>query len=333
MAFEVGIARFYDHTFLALAKQPAAVFLSVTFALIVVTSLIAGFLLARFCPEAAGSGIPQLKLAFWKDFGLRARAGGVGKIRRGHPDGRRRREPRTRGTHRATGRRRFLATRRCARRRQEWPPSSRRRRGRRRVGRGVQRAAGGDHVRTGRDRRGPQQPPAGQHPLRGGARRDDRQPAGEQPAGVRPAGDSPADVARLPAHSAGGGLGGVGGRRVPEGRAGFAGIVPASTHDGKQSPGGCVRPSAGSSRGPSAWRSSCPRATWASSASATRTSTTASTTNSPGGWPRCCWRANLSPRSRATARAGAAASSRRTYFWARCAGSALSGLGARRACT
>ncbi len=70
VAFEVGIARFYEHTFLALAKQPAAVFLSVTFALIVVTSLIAGFLLARFCPEAAGSGIPQLKLAFWKDFGF-----------------------------------------------------------------------------------------------------------------------------------------------------------------------------------------------------------------------------------------------------------------------
>jgi CIC family chloride channel protein len=33
------------------------------------TSLVAGWLLRRFCPEAAGSGIPQMKLAFWKDFG------------------------------------------------------------------------------------------------------------------------------------------------------------------------------------------------------------------------------------------------------------------------
>lgn len=38
-------------------------------AIIVLASLISGFLLSAFCPEAAGSGIPQLKLAFWKDFG------------------------------------------------------------------------------------------------------------------------------------------------------------------------------------------------------------------------------------------------------------------------
>jgi CIC family chloride channel protein len=40
-----------------------------SFCVIVGTSLISGFLLNRFAPEAAGSGIPQLKLAFWKDFG------------------------------------------------------------------------------------------------------------------------------------------------------------------------------------------------------------------------------------------------------------------------
>ena len=69
VVFEVCINRLYTGTYVALSKHSAAVFLSATFALIVVTSLIAGFLLARFCPEAAGSGIPQLKLAFWKDFG------------------------------------------------------------------------------------------------------------------------------------------------------------------------------------------------------------------------------------------------------------------------
>ena len=33
------------------------------------TSAVAGWLLTHYCPEAGGSGIPQLKLAFWKDFG------------------------------------------------------------------------------------------------------------------------------------------------------------------------------------------------------------------------------------------------------------------------
>jgi CIC family chloride channel protein len=36
----------------------------------VATSLMVGYLLNSFCREASGSGIPQLKLAFWKDFGL-----------------------------------------------------------------------------------------------------------------------------------------------------------------------------------------------------------------------------------------------------------------------
>ena len=31
--------------------------------------MISGWLLTKFAPDAAGSGIPQLKLAFWKDFG------------------------------------------------------------------------------------------------------------------------------------------------------------------------------------------------------------------------------------------------------------------------
>ena len=37
--------------------------------MIVGTSLVSGVLLSHIAPEAAGSGIPQLKLAFWKDFG------------------------------------------------------------------------------------------------------------------------------------------------------------------------------------------------------------------------------------------------------------------------
>jgi CIC family chloride channel protein len=67
--FEVGINFFFAGTFQRLAKFPASEFLAGTFGVIVVTSMIAGYLLNRFCPEAAGSGIPQLKVAFWKDFG------------------------------------------------------------------------------------------------------------------------------------------------------------------------------------------------------------------------------------------------------------------------
>jgi CIC family chloride channel protein len=41
-----------------------------SFAVMIGTALIAGFLLSSFCPDAAGSGIPQAKAAFWKDFGV-----------------------------------------------------------------------------------------------------------------------------------------------------------------------------------------------------------------------------------------------------------------------
>jgi CIC family chloride channel protein len=69
VVFEVGINFFFAGTFLRASRLSPGGFLAVTFGVIVVTSMIAGYLLNRFCPEAAGSGIPQLKVAFWKDFG------------------------------------------------------------------------------------------------------------------------------------------------------------------------------------------------------------------------------------------------------------------------
>ncbi len=69
VVFEVGINQVYAQTYLRFAKWSPAGFMAGSFVMIVVTSLVAGWLLSRFCPEAAGSGIPQLKLAFWKDFG------------------------------------------------------------------------------------------------------------------------------------------------------------------------------------------------------------------------------------------------------------------------
>ncbi len=69
VAFQLAINWLYRWTLVELSHHSLKVFLAGSFAVIVITSLISGFLLTSFCPEAAGSGIPQLKLAFWKDFG------------------------------------------------------------------------------------------------------------------------------------------------------------------------------------------------------------------------------------------------------------------------
>ncbi|WP_202797426.1 chloride channel protein [Chthoniobacter flavus] len=69
VAFQVAINKIYWASFIyPLAKAPQ-LFPWISFAVITVVSIISGWLLANLCPEAAGSGIPQLKLAFWKDFG------------------------------------------------------------------------------------------------------------------------------------------------------------------------------------------------------------------------------------------------------------------------
>lgn len=69
VAFQVAINQIYWASFTyPLAKAPR-LFPWISLAVITVVSVISGWLLANFCPDAAGSGIPQLKLAFWKDFG------------------------------------------------------------------------------------------------------------------------------------------------------------------------------------------------------------------------------------------------------------------------
>jgi CIC family chloride channel protein len=69
VAFQVAINKIYWASFTyPLAKAPQ-LFPWISLAVITVVSMISGWLLANLCPEAAGSGIPQLKLAFWKDFG------------------------------------------------------------------------------------------------------------------------------------------------------------------------------------------------------------------------------------------------------------------------
>lgn len=70
VAFHVAIHAIYTHGIEALAGRSRAVFLVGSLVLLAGTSAVSGWLLANFCPEAAGSGIPQVKAAFWKDFGF-----------------------------------------------------------------------------------------------------------------------------------------------------------------------------------------------------------------------------------------------------------------------
>jgi CIC family chloride channel protein len=68
--FELGINWIYLSTFVALSHRTLTVFLLGSLAVVTGCSLGGGWLMARVDPSAAGSGIPQLKFAFWEDFGL-----------------------------------------------------------------------------------------------------------------------------------------------------------------------------------------------------------------------------------------------------------------------
>jgi chloride channel protein, CIC family len=70
VAFHLGIQFLYDNGIVRLSHASVPVFLAGSFLIVGVTSGASGWLLSVFCPQAAGSGIPQLKVAFWKDFGL-----------------------------------------------------------------------------------------------------------------------------------------------------------------------------------------------------------------------------------------------------------------------
>ncbi|SKA76299.1 chloride channel protein, CIC family [Prosthecobacter debontii] len=68
VAFHTGIHELYLHTFEAWAELAPETFMWRTLVLMLGVALLSGWLV-KICPEAAGSGIPQLKLAFWKEFG------------------------------------------------------------------------------------------------------------------------------------------------------------------------------------------------------------------------------------------------------------------------
>lgn len=69
VAFQLGMNWLYRAGLVRLSAQSKLVFLVGSLGVLVGTSLLVAWLLNSFCREAAGSGIPQLKVAFWKDFG------------------------------------------------------------------------------------------------------------------------------------------------------------------------------------------------------------------------------------------------------------------------
>jgi CIC family chloride channel protein len=69
VAFQTAINRIYQICYSVPSAGSLAHFAWISLAAIVASSLLAGWLLTSFCPEAAGSGIPQVKLAYWKEFG------------------------------------------------------------------------------------------------------------------------------------------------------------------------------------------------------------------------------------------------------------------------
>ena len=69
VAFQKSIHFLYDNGIARFAKMSTPEFLLYSFLALVGTAALSGLLVTRFCPAAAGSGSPQLKLAFWKDFG------------------------------------------------------------------------------------------------------------------------------------------------------------------------------------------------------------------------------------------------------------------------
>jgi len=73
VAFQVSINWIYKWFYVGPSHGSLLRFGLISLSAIVASSLLAGWLLTSFCPEAAGSGIPQVKLAFWKEFGYAPR--------------------------------------------------------------------------------------------------------------------------------------------------------------------------------------------------------------------------------------------------------------------
>lgn len=70
VGFLIGTHYIFRITYLTFATWSTVGFLAGSFAVIVGSSLLVGFLLTFASKEAAGSGIPQLKVSYWRDCGV-----------------------------------------------------------------------------------------------------------------------------------------------------------------------------------------------------------------------------------------------------------------------
>jgi len=70
VAFQQSMNGLYQAGLVTLSHGSAGVFILGSLGVVLATSLAVGYLLNHYAPQASGSGIPQLKLAFWKDFGF-----------------------------------------------------------------------------------------------------------------------------------------------------------------------------------------------------------------------------------------------------------------------
>jgi len=70
IAFQTGILQLFGSTYVRFSQMPPHLFVAGSFVTICVSSLAVGWLLNSFCRNASGSGIPELRAAFWKDFGF-----------------------------------------------------------------------------------------------------------------------------------------------------------------------------------------------------------------------------------------------------------------------
>ncbi|HPA18709.1 MAG TPA: chloride channel protein [Verrucomicrobiae bacterium] len=69
VSFQFAVNILFDGTIRAMSSGSLGSFAAKSLCVILAASLLSGLLLRKLCPDAAGSGIPQVRLAFWKETG------------------------------------------------------------------------------------------------------------------------------------------------------------------------------------------------------------------------------------------------------------------------
>jgi CIC family chloride channel protein len=69
VAFQISTQALFRWLWIEPSRSLGLAFIPISFGVIVGTAIMAGFILNYVSKEAAGSGIPQVKAAFWRDFG------------------------------------------------------------------------------------------------------------------------------------------------------------------------------------------------------------------------------------------------------------------------